>query len=324
MTRRSAAPDRPPRVAVVGARGIGRHHANWWTLEGAEVCAIAGTSAKTLSEAAAVLEADFGFAGPGYTHLERLLEREQPDIVDVCSPPPEHATHVRMALEAGCDVLCEKPFVLAPDRPPAHVMDQARELLALATAHGRHLGVCTQYAVGVRQLDRWRREAGNAEPVNRFHCTLRSPAHGRPPDPRRVWLDLGPHPISMLFALAGPGELAPGTLELDFDGYRAEARFTWDRPGAYAVDCVLQTGNAVEAPLHMRAVTINGYACRVEGHRGEDGVYGAAVTTPNGVHLMPDFMRLLIRGFLKGEMPAPPAVIQAELQLLLDICGRAP
>ena len=31
-------PERP-RVAILGASGIGRHHANWWHLEGAEVCA---------------------------------------------------------------------------------------------------------------------------------------------------------------------------------------------------------------------------------------------------------------------------------------------
>ena len=32
------------KVAVIGAKGIGRHHAKWWHTEGVEVCAFAGTS----------------------------------------------------------------------------------------------------------------------------------------------------------------------------------------------------------------------------------------------------------------------------------------
>lgn len=53
------------------------------------------------------------------------------DAVIVGSPAGLHYEHVKMALEAGCHVLCEKPFTLDPE--------QAVELVALATKMNREL-----------------------------------------------------------------------------------------------------------------------------------------------------------------------------------------
>ena len=36
------------------------------------------------------------------------------DYVSVCSPNYLHDTHIRLALNAGCDVICEKPLVINP------------------------------------------------------------------------------------------------------------------------------------------------------------------------------------------------------------------
>jgi UDP-N-acetyl-2-amino-2-deoxyglucuronate dehydrogenase len=48
--------------------------------------------------------------------LARLRESENDaiDIVSVCSPSCHHHEHVRMALESGADVICEKPVTLDP------------------------------------------------------------------------------------------------------------------------------------------------------------------------------------------------------------------
>ncbi|MCC6486037.1 MAG: hypothetical protein IT364_00925, partial [Candidatus Hydrogenedentes bacterium] len=78
----SASPGK--RVAVLGASGIGKHHAKWWALEGAHVCAIAGSSEASVCKTAAGLQELFGFCGRGYGSVEALLERERPNIVDVC------------------------------------------------------------------------------------------------------------------------------------------------------------------------------------------------------------------------------------------------
>ena len=39
---------------------------------------------------------------------------EKPDIVVVASPPGYHYEQARAALEAGADVMCEKPFTIDP------------------------------------------------------------------------------------------------------------------------------------------------------------------------------------------------------------------
>jgi predicted dehydrogenase len=46
----------------------------------------------------------------GYPTAAKMLEREQPDLVHVCTPPATHAGLAIRALEAGAWVLCEKPL----------------------------------------------------------------------------------------------------------------------------------------------------------------------------------------------------------------------
>lgn len=59
-------------------------------------------------EAVARLLPDLAF----YGSAEALLSRERLDFVDVCTPPAAHAEVIRLALDRGLHVLCEKPLVL--------------------------------------------------------------------------------------------------------------------------------------------------------------------------------------------------------------------
>ena len=54
----------------------------------------------------------FGFA-KATTRWEDVIA-ERPDIVIVGSPPGYHFAQSKAALEAGADVMCEKPFTLNP------------------------------------------------------------------------------------------------------------------------------------------------------------------------------------------------------------------
>jgi predicted dehydrogenase len=45
-----------------------------------------------------------------YTRVAEMLEREQPDIVHICSPSSVHAQQTIDSLEAGAHVFCEKPL----------------------------------------------------------------------------------------------------------------------------------------------------------------------------------------------------------------------
>lgn len=50
------------------------------------------------------------------SHLKELAGTDgKVDIVSVCSPNHLHQTHIRCGLDAGADVICEKPLVLGPE-----------------------------------------------------------------------------------------------------------------------------------------------------------------------------------------------------------------
>lgn len=286
------------RVAVIGASGIGKHHAKWWQHAGAEVCAFAGTSPESVAKTRDTLASLFGFDGRAYTDVAEMLEAEGPDIVDVCSPPACHAQHVRAALDADCDVFCEKPFVYDPALPREELMATATDLVALADRRGRLLSVSTQYAAAALAFGRlW----DDGEPVTRFHGHIESPARNRPPDPIRTWVDLSPHPLSVLLKLAPDGEVLWDTLDAQFSGYEAIAEFDVQRAGGELLHATIVTGNALEPPLNIRNFKYNQYPFVVEGQDDEYGVYRARIETPDGNWIEPDMLHASIAAFLEGH-----------------------
>jgi len=47
-----------------------------------------------------------------YTSYEEMLDKEQPDLIDIITPPETHLEMCRLAAERGIDIICQKP--LAP------------------------------------------------------------------------------------------------------------------------------------------------------------------------------------------------------------------
>lgn len=47
-----------------------------------------------------------------YTNIEEMLNKEQLDVVDLCTPPQTHADLALQAIEHGCHVIMEKPMAL--------------------------------------------------------------------------------------------------------------------------------------------------------------------------------------------------------------------
>ncbi len=288
------------RVAVIGASGIGKHHAKWWHLEGADAVAFLGTSEDSVAATADALRGLFGFTGRGYTDLHDMLEAERPEIVDVCSPPSCHFDHARAAIEAGCHVLCEKPFVFDSALPRETLIEQGQELIDRADRKGVRLGVCTQYVVSARTIRRIRNESHGPIRASRYKVHLASPSKGRAPDPERVWIDLGPHPLSGLQELSQDGEILWDTVQTNFDEYEARATFTARRISGESLDCEIVTGNTTGKPSHIREVTLDDSLFVIGGENDADGVYCACIDTDDGHYVEPDFMRTLIRDFLAG------------------------
>jgi len=315
-----------PRVAVIGASGIGKHHAKWWAIEGADVCAFAGSSPESVARTKEMLGELFGFAGKGYADVDELLREERPDIVDVCTPPEWHFRHAAAALDAGCDVLCEKPFVYEPRADPAAILERARTLVGRADAAGRRLGLCSQYHAAVRCCREILAEYTGDEQVTTCRGHIESPAGGRPADPLAVWIDLSPHMLAAVQALAPDGEIEFDSVRPFFSGYQASARFRVRRKEGKSLACHVVTGRTLpEAEVaNIREFELNDARFRIGAATDADGVYCAHIQTPWGAFERPDALRLMIREFLDGGLPLDGRSAATNLSWLLGIVARRP
>jgi len=94
------------RVGVVGC-GIGRQHLDAYRAlpDLFEVAALCDVDAAKAQETAGVYS-----IGRVVTSLDTLLDLDDLDVVDLCTPPYLHAAQTLQALEAGKHVICEKPL----------------------------------------------------------------------------------------------------------------------------------------------------------------------------------------------------------------------
>jgi predicted dehydrogenase len=114
------------RAGVVGVGALGRHHARIYAaLENVRLAGVCDVH----TERAQGVAAEFGCAA--YDSPERLLPAV--DIVSVAAPTTEHHRLARMFLEAGKDVLVEKPMT--------STASEAADLVSIAQRHGRILQV---------------------------------------------------------------------------------------------------------------------------------------------------------------------------------------
>ena len=115
------------RVGMIGYAFMGAAHSQGWRNAprffdlpvGIELAAVAGRNADAV-EAARV---QFGFED-AVTDWRELINRDDIDLIDVCTPGDTHAEIAIAALKAGKHVLCEKPL--------ANTVAEAEEMAAVA------------------------------------------------------------------------------------------------------------------------------------------------------------------------------------------------
>jgi hypothetical protein len=308
------------RVAVVGARGIGRHHAKWWHIEGADVCAIVGTSDESNATTVDGLRGMFEFTGTPYTDMAAMLAAESPDIVDVCSPNAMHREHLAAALDAGCDVLCEKPLYHDEAQTDAAVIEAARALVSRAREEERLLGMCAQYAAGARVcMDLLGRERGSV-PAS-MSATIMSPTRGRPPVPEQTWVDLGPHLVSIVHELVPGARLSWDDASCEADGHNATMRLAAIGTDGNSCRCELTAGRTDGQPGNVRRLVVDDTPFDIEGGKDADGNFCAMISYAGQTAERVDAMRLTIRAFLGGTAIVDGETAVANLQAVL--AGRA-
>lgn len=191
------------KTAVIGTGFMGRVHLEALRrVEHVDVIAVAGRqmgSAEKLAEGYGVPEA--------FDSYEALLKIPELDAVHVCTPNASHYPIVKAALQAGKNVLCEKPVAVSTQ--------EAEELAALAAETGLRNCVChnLRFYPMVQQMRRMR-EAGELGEVlvaqgtysqdwmlydTDWNWRVEEKASG----PSRVMADIGSHWFDMVEHITG-------------------------------------------------------------------------------------------------------------------------
>lgn len=182
-----------------------------------------------------------GFTAPFFTSAQDMLEAARPDLLAVLSPPASHGELVRLGVEYGCHVFCEKPLV--------PTLEEAAELVALAQQAERHLVVNQEFRFMQQHLATQgilgRAEFGDLlflEARQTFFIDEQTEAGWRGQEKRRTCQEFGIHvldlcrfffgeePETLYAAMPRPGG-GPDYLnliQLGFSGGRA-AQITLDR-----------------------------------------------------------------------------------------------
>lgn len=117
------------RIAVVGCGNAGST-LHLPALAGIDSAEVVGAADLDSTRRAAAAER---FRVPVFSSLGSMLTEARPDVVIIGTLPHTHAELCLQAIEAGCDVICEKPFV--------STLDEADRLIAAADAAGRRIAL---------------------------------------------------------------------------------------------------------------------------------------------------------------------------------------
>lgn len=288
---------KPLRVAVIGVSGIGKNHARWFHRHGCEVCAFAGSSAESVQRSQAVLTEQFGFAGRGYADVATMLDAERPDAVCISSLPPLHYEHTRLALQAGAHTLCEKPLVYDAALPHDQLRNQANELVNIASRSDLLFGTQMQYATATRKL--LEMTGQNADEIEEFAVVMETKnlKHGRTYE--SIWIDLSPHPISVLQQLAAAAELEIDSLQVDLREQETDARCRARRPDGTTVAAHFAVRYNPDSAVPARTFALNGKTIAYAGRKDATGEFRTYLTDESGnSEELPDLVDSLIGNFV--------------------------
>lgn len=96
------------RIAIVGTGNISHAHVNAY-LKFPERCKIAAL-VDIVPEKAQAMKEQYKLDADVYDDHQKILSREDIDLVDVCTPPYVHASISINSLRSGKNVVCEKPM----------------------------------------------------------------------------------------------------------------------------------------------------------------------------------------------------------------------
>lgn len=129
------------KILIIGCGSIGCRHARVATDRGdfeIALCDVNAANLQRIAEELGITET--------YTDIDTAIQRSGADAAIICTPNHLHAAPTIAALQAGMDVLCEKPI--------ATNLDDAQAMVAAAQASGKKLmvGYTLRATLGVQKV----------------------------------------------------------------------------------------------------------------------------------------------------------------------------
>jgi predicted dehydrogenase len=212
------------RWGILGTGKIAKAFAN--ALKDTPGARLAGVGSRTLEGAQAFAD-EFGAQSgtKAYGSYEELAQAGDVDLVYVGTPHPAHVDNVRLALDAGKGVLCEKPFTMN--------RQEAEELVALARSKKLFLmeAMWTRFMPALAEVRRVV-ESGEIGRVTQVIADLGFKAEFG--HEHRVFnpvlgggalLDIGIYPLSIAVALLGPVAAVAAQAEIGPTGVDEQTGF---------------------------------------------------------------------------------------------------
>lgn len=296
---------RPPRVAVVGAGGIGGEHLRCLTAgDGAELVAVCDSS-PAAARAAADEAADRGPRPDVFTDAVQMLDAVALDALHITTPPASHVPLAREALRRGVHVLVEKPLAASPE--------ELEELLGLARSGGLRLLEDYNYLYNsqVRTLLSWRDQGRLGDVVHVDVTVALDVLSGGGP----LVAGTAPH-----FALGLPAGLVSdflphlASLVHAFTGPATAVSTSWAkrRPSRLATDemrCLVTTGSATASLAFTASAQPDVFSLQVEGTRlrARADLYGTGVVRSE-LRGVPGPLVPLVNGLDSGRREVAGAV----------------
>ena len=292
------------RVGVVGARGIGKHHAKWFAREDCDVAAIYGTTQASAEQAAAGLRELFGFEGQALWDWDAFCATDL-DAVSVATPAEAHHANVLDLVRAGRHVLCEKPIVWDWDESPERLVAEAMEMVEAAEAAGVVLAVNAQYPAALPVfVELHHRALGTVPEFRRLDYVMETKGEPRSPHgPAEVWVDLGPHPLAFVDAVLPGGAVDWDTLHHRGHGLESVVQFDWVHPTRRVP--VTMTLRRVPGATPARQISTETMTVDYLG-RNVDGEFMAVLSSGERELLAPDFMRTSVARFVQAVRAGQP------------------
>jgi predicted dehydrogenase len=193
-------------LGVIGCGGFGLFALQHFTqIEGVKLIGMAGTHRP------AAIAAAKRFGIPDIEDVEKLVRRDDIDLVYIATPPFLHHPQAMAALEAGKHVICEKPLALT--------VEQADAMIATARRHDRLVvaNLMQRYNPLYATIDRLVREKVLGEVLHGYFENYASDEN-LPPDhwfwdrsrSGGIFVEHGVHFFDMFAGWLGPGRVESG------------------------------------------------------------------------------------------------------------------